>query len=209
MQKDFLGSFIGNVNRARLLRVFLFNRTEQFTPGSAAKRAGISLAAAGKEIKALEKLGVIKKGRFAITLVNGKPMRTNRQKQQTWIINPECRHLRALTAFVHEVSPAQYDVVVGALRRSGKLATVILSGVFMGDPSRPADILLAGDALNEHRLEDAVKKLEPLFGRELRYAAFSTPEFRYRLTVQDRLVRDTLDYPHLVLLDRGGILFTK
>src|SRR3989344_4479321 len=43
-------------------------------------------------------------------------------------------------------------------------------------------------------------------GREIRYAVFSTPEFRYRLTIQDRLIRDTLDYPHLVLLDKTRLL---
>mgnify|MGYP000556016575 CR=1 FL=1 len=60
----------------------------------------------------------------------------------------------------------------------------------------------AADTLNERRLEVAVKELEPIFGHELRYAGFSTPEFRYRLTVQDRLLSDTLDFPHRILLDR-------
>jgi hypothetical protein len=76
----------------------------------------------------------------------------------------------------------------------------------MGDPSRPADLIIAVDSYNERRLDQAVRELEPRFGREIRYAAFSTPEFRYRLTVQDRLIRDTLDYPHLVLLDRTRLL---
>ena len=66
--------------------------------------------------------------------------------------------------------------------------------------------LLAADGLNEGRLERAIRTLEPEFGREIRYAAFSTTEFRYRLTVQDRLIRDTLDYPHLVLLDKTRLL---
>ena len=76
----------------------------------------------------------------------------------------------------------------------------------MGDATRPADLIVALDTLNERRLEAAVRGLEPIFGREIRYAAFSTPEFRYRLTVQDRLIRDTLDFPHLVLLDRTRLL---
>src|SRR3989344_847814 len=39
-----------------------------------------------------------------------------------------------------------------------------------------------------------------------REAAFSTPEFRCRLTIQDKLIRDTLDFPHLVLWDRARLL---
>ncbi len=100
----------------------------------------------------------------------------------------------------------RYENVLDALKRGGKLSAVVLSGSFIGDESRPADIVVAADSVNERKLEGAIRTLENVFGRELRYAAFSTPEFRYRLTVQDRLLRDTLDYPHLVLLDRSQML---
>ena len=123
-----------------------------------------------------------------------------------WVLNAEFPHLRALAQFVHEVSPMRHEKIVTALKRGGRIAAVILSGSFMGDPSRPADLIVAADVFNERRLDKAVRELEPIFGREIRYAAFSTPEFRYRLTVQDRLLRDTLDYPHLVLLDRTRLL---
>ena len=129
-----------------------------------------------------------------------------KQKVASWILDTDFKHSRALSSFVHEVSPVRHDLVMQALKRGGKLAAVILSGNFMGDPSRPADLLVAVDAVNEGRLDKAIRDLEPTFGREIRYAAFSTPEFRYRLTIQDRLIRDTLDYPHLVLLDRTRML---
>jgi hypothetical protein len=79
---------------------------------------------------------------------------------------------------------------------------VVLSGSFVGDMSRPADIVVAGESISERRMESAMRALEGVFGRELRYATFPTAEFRYRLTVQDKLLRDTLDFPHKVLLDR-------
>ena len=100
---------------------------------------------------------------------------------------------------------AEFDPIRNA-QPCGKLGTLVLSGSFTGDATRPVDILLAGEDLSENRLELALKSLELAFGRELRYAAFTTPELRYRLTIQDRLVRDTLDFPHLVLLDRAKIL---
>lgn len=219
-QSDFLSAFIGNGARARLLRVFLFNPNEVLTTAFAAKRAGVSAAAVTQEAKALEVLGIVKRGKVAKAPVKVavKKVATKKKGKKvvkkvatpnfevTYTLNPEFVHMRALSSFVHEVSPAQYDTIVDALKRSGKLGLVILSGSFMGDSSRPADILVAVDSLNEGRLEQAIKKLEPIFGREIRYAAFSTPEFRYRLTVQDRLIRDTLDFPHSVLLDRARLL---
>lgn len=206
MADDFLGTFLGNQNRARILRAFVFSPSEAFTLALAAKRSGAPLKAVSKELKSLEDLGVIKKGKFMITLKSGKKVAAGKQKEQTWILNEEFKHARAISKFVHEVSPVQYKNIVSALKGSGRLSTVILSGSFMGDSTRPADLLVAADALNDGRLEAAIKSLEPQFGREIRYAVFTTPEFRYRLTIQDKLIRDTLDYPHIVLLDKTQLL---
>jgi NDP-sugar pyrophosphorylase family protein len=202
-KNDFLSELI-EPNRARVLRTIIFNENEQFTPLLASKRSGTTPAAAEVALRALEKMGVTKSARLPKSIVSGG--KKKQISETIWFLNPEFKHLRALSAFVREISPVRYDQIIDSLRRSGKLSTVVLSGSFMGDMSRPADLLIAVDSLNERKLENAVKELEPVFGRELRYASFSTPEFRYRLTVQDRLLRDTLDFPHVVLLDRSHLL---
>ncbi len=208
LKDDFLPEFLGNKNRARILRVFVFNANDIMTIADIAKRSGVSPKAALKEVKSLVKLGAVKPSRaVSITLAN-KSKRTvkGNAKVAAWTANNEFKHLRAISSFIHEVSPVRYDNIVGALKRGGRISAVILSGTFMGDDTRPADILIASDSINERRLEAAVRSLEPAFGREIRYAAFSTPEFRYRITVQDRLIRDTLDFPHVVLLDKTRLL---
>lgn len=209
MKDDFISQLTGSAARGRILRALIFNENEIFNPKRAASRAGISPEAAKRELMALQKMGIVRSAKAVLTVKNGKvdaKKKNTMKPEQVWFLDPGFKHLRALSAFVREVSPMRYDQILGALKRSGKMSAVILSGSFMGDPTRPADILLAADTLNERRLETAVKELEPLFGRELRYAAFSTPEFRYRLTIQDRLIRDTLDFPHVVLLDRSRML---
>ena len=208
---DFLADFVGNPARARVLRVFVINESEAYTPALMAKRTGLSTVAVVREIKALEKLNVIKSSKaiVAADTVAGKKRATKipvQKSQAVWSYDTSFIHARGISAFVHEVSPAQYDEVTNALKRTGRLATVVLSGNFMGDPTRPADLLVAADGINEGRLQTAVKGLELIFGREIRYAAFSTPEFRYRLTIQDRLLRDTFDFPHMILMDRTRLL---
>lgn len=209
MKGDFLAAFMGGSDaRARLLRVFVLDAERSFPLKDAAKRAGISPQAAEKEIKVLEKWGVVRKGKSAtVVLGNGTVRKVNaKTKVDTWGFDPDFKYARALTAFVREISPMRYEQVVSTLRPCGKLSIVVLSGSFTGDDTRPVDILIAGDDMSDARLERAVRSLEPVFGRELRYAVFTTPELRYRMTIQDRLVRDTLDFPHLVLLDRSKIL---
>lgn len=207
MVDDFLGKFMSSVSRAKVLRVFFLDQSGAFTAPLAAKRAGVPLGATLKEIKTFEKWGILKTGRFSITLANGSARVVGgKQKEEAWMLNPSFKHSSALSKFVHEVSPVHYNSVLKGLKGAGRFVVVVLSGSFVGDPSRPADLLVAADGLNEGRLETAVKALERQFGREIRYAAFSAPEFRYRMTIQDRLIRDTLDYPHLVLLDKTRLL---
>ncbi len=207
MADDFLGKLMSSASRAKILRVFFLDQSRVFTAQLAAKRAGISTRAALKEIKVLEKWGVLKMGKFTITLANGTERSVGgKQKEEAWMVNPTFKYSGALSKFVHEVSPVHYKSVLVGLKGSGRLVIVILSGSFVGDSSRPADLIVAADGLNEARLETAVRALERQLGREIRYAAFSGPEFRYRMTIQDRLIRDTLDFPHLVLLDKTRLL---
>jgi hypothetical protein len=206
MAEDFLAKFTGNTNGAKLLRLFTFNAEELYTAAQAAKRSGATSRSLSKELVLLERLDLIKKVKVEIRTKQGSKSVEGKQKIDTWKFNADSKHAAAVKKFVHEVSPVQYDRVVRAIRKSGKPTAVILSGCFVGDPTRPADLIIAADTFNESRLEKAVKDLEPSVGREIRYAAFTTPEFRYRLTVQDRLLRDTLDFPHLILLDKTRLL---
>ncbi|HUO56374.1 MAG TPA: hypothetical protein VMU27_03000 [Candidatus Paceibacterota bacterium] len=209
-QNDFLADFMGNTAHARILRIVIFNESESFTAASASKRTGLSKEVASRALKELEAIGILNKSKHVQppNLKNGTLVKkaTGRRNEFAWSANTDFEYYRAIANFVQEATPARFDTIAHALRRAGKIATIVLSGTFMGDPNRPADLLLAADTLNKQRLETALKSLEQIFGREIRYAAFSTPEFRYRLTIQDRLIRDTLDFPHLVLLDRTRLL---
>lgn len=215
MHEDFLGTFLGNQARAKLARVFVFNELDPQTLKNATKHSGLSIQAVAREIKALEKIGIIKKVANTVkkTRQTGKKKLAKRprpnggaKQESAWILNAEFKHLRALSLFIHEVSPPRYGNIVATLKNCGRLSAVVASGCFMGDTTRPVDLMVVVDNVNENRLEHAIKALEPIFGREIRYASFSTTEFSYRLTIQDRLIRDTLDYPHQVLLDRAHLI---
>ena len=199
---DFLSWFVGGAPRARVIRAIVSQEFGAMTKTQIAKRAGVATPVAAREIRALAKEGVLKKVR-AVSMVKKKK---GARAEEHWALNPISVYARALSVFVREVSPAQYQDIELALKKTGRVSTIILSGVFVGDPTRPADLLVAGDALNEGQLERVVRLFEPKFGHEIRYAAFTTPELRYRLTIQDRLLRDILDFPHRTILNKGGIV---
>jgi hypothetical protein len=119
--------------------------------------------------------------------------------------NPRFAHYEPLKAFLRTATGVTDTAIGTALRKAGTLRLIALSGIFTGVPESKVDMLIVGDRLDEKVLTTLVRALEAELGRELRYACFSTEDFRYRIGVYDRLVRDVFDYPHRTILDKIGM----
>ncbi|HET8581600.1 MAG TPA: hypothetical protein VFL98_04035 [Candidatus Paceibacterota bacterium] len=192
---DFLSAFVGSASRAKMLRLFLFNGEAAFTATEAAKRAQVTKAAARKEISFLKRLGVVKT----------MPVSRAGKKEVGYGLNAESSHARILQIFVRDTSAVDHQEIVTRLRPAGRLKLVVASGSFVDDASSRVDLLIVGDALDERKLQTALRSVEADLGRDLRYAAFLTDEFQYRMTIYDKLIRDVLDYPHRIFLDKLGV----
>jgi len=186
-----LAKLFGSPARLKLLRLFLFNKDTAFTQAEVAARSKLSKETARKELADLSALGLLKK----------KGARTAARYQT----NLKFAHLNALDVFIRETTNVRPEDVLNALKRSGSLRLVALSGLFTGISEPQVDLLVVGDNLDERILASAVHALEAELGREIRYASFATPDFRYRQGVYDRLLRDVFDYPHRLLIDRIGL----
>lgn len=185
-----LARLFGNAARLKLLRLFLFNDDTAFTSAEAAFRTKTAKAAARKELNLLLLAGVIKK---------------KAGKGAGLITNKRFAHYEALKVFLRDSTDVNDADITATLKRAGTLRLVMLSGLFTGAVESKVDLLAVGDRLDEKRLASAVHALEAELGRELRYACFSTEEFKYRRGVYDRLIRDVFDYPNRVVLDRLGM----
>lgn len=188
---DPLAKLFGSAARIKLLRLFLFNEAESFTVAAAATRAKVSKDAARKEVQLMLGAGILRKRA-------GKG-------GANYTANPKFLHYEPLKTFLRTSSGVDDQSISSTLKKVGTLRLVALSGLFTGVPESKVDILVVGDRLDERVLASVVHTLEAELGRELRYASFSTEDFRYRVGVYDRLVRDVLDYPHRLVLDRIGI----
>lgn len=188
---DPLAKLFGSPARLKLLRLFLFNDDTAFAAADAAFRTKTPKDAARKELTALTAAGVLKK----------KPGKGGAMYQA----NRRFPHYDALQAFLRTTTSVSDTNIVSGLKRAGNLRLVALSGLFTGAIETKIDLLVVGDRIEDRPLEAAVHALEAELGRELRYAAFTTPDFRYRVGVYDRLIRDVFDYPHRTILDKIGM----
>lgn len=188
---DPLAKLFGSTARVKLLRLFLFNEGDSYTSAVAAARAKLSKDAARKEINSLVAMKLLKKKA-------GKG-------SSSFIANPKFQHYDALKTFLRTTTGIDDENISQTLKKAGALRLVALSGLFTGVPESKIDILIVGDRMDERVLSSIIHTLEAELGRELRYASFTTEDFRYRVGVYDRLVRDVLDYPHRLVLDRIGM----
>lgn len=186
-----LAKLFGSPARLKTLRLFVFNRDAAFTLAEVAQRTKLSKGATRRELTELFASGLLRK--------KGTNVPTHYQT------NPRFEHLDALDTFIRETTSLRPASILTALKRSGTLRLVALSGLFTGILDTQIDLLIVGDHLDERALASAVHSLEAELGREIRYASFATVDFRYRLGVYDRLLRDVFDYPHRLLVDKIGL----
>ncbi|OGG67747.1 hypothetical protein A3E65_02085 [Candidatus Kaiserbacteria bacterium RIFCSPHIGHO2_12_FULL_56_13] len=185
---DSLARLFGSLARVKLLRLFMFNRTETLSLADIAKRAKLSREITRAELQKLFHTGLIER--------RGKGHRAS------YRVNQRYSHLEALAAFVRSTTSISPANLLRLLKKAGNLRLVVLSGVFTGTIESGVDLLIVGDRLHERALRAAVYAIEAELGRELRYASFTTDDFNYRLGIYDRLIRDIFDYPHQAILDR-------
>jgi hypothetical protein len=188
---DPLSRIFGSPARLKLLRLFLFNDDTAFTLADAAFRAKVPKSAARKEVNVLIAADILKKKAGKAGVV--------------YEANKGFEYFDQLLVFLRTTTSVKDKDVVHLFKKAGPLRAVVLTGIFTGAIEPKVDVLIVGDRLDERALKSAIHGIEAELGRELRYASFLTPDFRYRAGVYDRLIRDVMDYPHRTLLDKIGL----
>lgn len=107
----------------------------------------------------------------------------------------------ALSPGVTDQEPVWYD----ELRQLTGVKLVLLSGVFVAEPSTKVDVLVAGK-INRAQFKKVMASIESFEGRELNYTTMKLDDFYYRLQVRDRFVSEIIQGDHKVLLDKDNII---
>ena len=186
-----LARIFGSLARLKAIRLFVFNQDASFTLDEISKRLKLSKEAARHEVSELLTSGLLRK----------KGERAAARYQ----VNKHFEYIAALDLFIRDTTNVNPKIIISTLRRAGTLQLVVLSGFFTSVLESQIDLMVVGDHLEERAIARAVHSLEAELGREIRYASFTTADFRYRFGVYDRLLRDIFDYPHRRLIDKIGL----
>jgi hypothetical protein len=203
---DILSKLFGSAARVKILKLFVFNGDDVFNAEEVAVRTNSYFEDAQKEITVLKKIKLIKNKTAYKELVIKKKGRkeTVKRKISGYGLETAFPFLEQLSNLLR-ADKGTHKMVLRKLQPVGKLKLVLASGFLTEDADSRIDLLVVGDGLQKASLENAIKSIESEIGRELKYSAFETPEFEYRMSIYDRLVRDIVDFPHKKLLNRMGI----
>jgi len=201
---EVLSALFGSSARVKILRLFLSNPDMVYSPAEVAERAKVHIQTTKKEIALLYKIGLLKQHSMVqqVTTGRGAKKKVAKRKVAGYGIDREFKDLTAMRNFILNIAPTDEKGIAKKVSSVGKIRLIIVAGEFLRDPDSRVDILIVGDAMKDSRIKAVVRDLEAHMGKELRYAAFSTEDFTYRLSIYDRLIRDVLDYPHQIVVDK-------
>jgi hypothetical protein len=188
---DTLEKIFGGATRVKLMRLFLFNSTLYFETSDVVDRSRVDASRARRELSFLAKVALIKK--------------STRDNKVVWYLNDKFPYLAEFQRLLLETSLKNTQPILKKLAKIGRLKLIIFSGIFKEIQEGSVDILIVAEGSKKSTADSVIAGLEAEIGKEIRFALLDTNDFKYRLGVGDRLIRDVLDYPHEVVLDRLGV----
>lgn len=201
MAHDPLTTLFGSPAKVKLLRLFVFNPSLTLSFDDVARRAKLVRRTARTELNQLERMGLVRKKRI-YEVPTGK---TKKQWIQAYTLDDKSPLLGPLQDFLFKTAPIDGKTLMHYIRKAGRFDCVVATGAFMQEFDRRIDVLLASKKITALKVENAIRGLEAELGIEIKYAFLETPDFVYRMGMNDKLIRDVFDYPHQVHVDRVGI----
>lgn len=200
---DILGKLFGSPARVRVMRLFLMNAEEIYETADVSQRARTSSDVTRREVRLLRDIGLIKEreGLKMIPKSTKAGAEMKKKKYTGYSIDPTFPFLGSLRGLVTEIAMGKEDIAE-RFKGCGYFKLIIVAGIFIDEPTSRVDVLIVGDKLKRAAIERELKKLEAEVGRELSYSLMESAEFEYRFGVYDKFVRDIIDYPHLVILNK-------
>ena len=191
-----LSKLFGSETKVKIMRLFLFNPERVFDIKDISERVKSDSSKVRREINVLLKIGLVK----------NRVMVKKGSHGHGFILDQQFIHLSQLQNFLINIGPSYPKEIIKKISRLGSIKLIIVAGVFIQELESRADILIVGDNVKRVNLENTMKTLESEIGKELKYAYFTTEDFKYRLSMFDKLTRDILDYPHRKVLNKLSIV---
>ncbi len=205
--------------RVQLLKIFLRNPEDAFTFSEIGERLQLPPRTYRRDLERLleieliksKRVPIVQKRRYAVRKRKGRKkivtykFHNIRTTQEVYQLNKKFSFYEELKGLVLKSSPASMEAMLGRLKHLGRVKLALVAGIFLNNERKRVDLFIVGDDINERKLENFLRNLEAEVGKKVDFALMTTKEFDYRYDMYDRFLRDVLDYPHHVLINKMKI----
>lgn len=201
--------------KIRLLRLFLQNPERHFITREIEQIIQIKSVSFIRDLHKLIKAGIVKEKLGILREeTNHAASETKRRlhvskgkKVMFYYVNAEFPVFSELYNLVIKSSTASRKKLIGQLKTLGKIRLAVITGIFLNlnDDASRLDLMIVGDDIKKRALEKFLTLTESELGKTLRYSVMDTDEFRYRMNMYDRFLRDILERDHEKLINKLDI----
>lgn len=181
----------------KVMRLFLMNPDGGFENKDISAHCRIKPNSTRTEVALLSSVGFIQKKTFTkeVEIKN-----TVKKKKVTgWALNKNFVYLSPLYDLLVTSKSVDKKDLTSRIKKTGKVKMLVVAGAFLKEDQSRLDMLVVGDNINIKKFENVIRGLESEIGKELRYSSFTTDEFKYRVSMYDKLVCDVFDFTHEVV----------
>jgi hypothetical protein len=199
--KGLLEQLFESQPKVKVLKFFFRNFQDVFTLKQIFRRLRTNVSLVRREINKLEKLGLIRQKKVWLAFER-KRGGTRKEQKLVYCINADFDFFNELKNLILKSTISSKEELINNVKKIGNIKILALAGIFTGDETAKADILIVGDKINSRKLNTFFKDLEAEVGKELNCSVMSTREFNYRYDMYDRFVRDLIAGKSEVLINR-------
>ena len=191
-----------SISKVRLLRLFIQNPETNYSLQDIFERTLLKPRAIKKEITKFLKIGFIKP-----KIVRTKELRIDKKRPKikqtlTYQLRPDFLLLEELRALIIKSQVTSRKRLLRSIKRLGKVKLAVISGIFMNSDRARTDLLIVGDDVSKKKLQNFLIQIESEIGKTIKYTLMDTDEYRYRINMFDRFLRDIMEYPHEKLINK-------
>lgn len=197
---EILAKLLGGIQRVKIMRLFLLNPEQGFDIEVIVDRSRIQAPVARKTLNQLAVMSFIKKRSIVKETTDGRTGKVKKKRVNGWCLDADFPYLVEMRRLLIEGDFLKHTDLVRRLKPAGRIHFLVVSGIFMQHSNSRLDLLIVGDNLNRSVVQKTIAVLESELGKELSYAMFETADFKYRVSMYDRLLRDLFDFPHQRLI---------
>ena len=199
-----LEKLFGSNSRVKILKLFLLNPAAKFYIRQLSRDLKLQLNSVRRELENLEKFGILTSDIKNEETVNGGKEAAGGQEKKYFRANPNFVLFDEIKALIVKAQILYEKDFVRKLNSIGKVKLLVLTGIFVNNPSSLIDILIVGK-INKPKLVKLIRELEIELGKEINFTVFDSHEFKYRRDITDIFLYGILDGRKLVVIDEVGL----